>query len=171
MLAFSLHVEARYFGLTFRLVVMKVSKVFKNDKVSSKKKVGNSDHSAGFVDLLSGKDEATGADDVGAVLNAGDVASVADVDNVEEREARRNRQKAIKWGENLIDGLKDLRDSFLSSDLSEEQMHNLLKKLKQHSDHDPIDDEGLEDALNSVEIRAHVEAAKLRKVLKKKQEI
>lgn len=94
------------------------------------------------------------------VVSAPSVASmdaVMALQGVDDPAGRRAR--AVRRGERLLDDLDDLKLGFLEGRLSETKLESLLATVS--SSRDETGQDGLDDVLDGIELRARVELAKL----------
>lgn len=97
----------------------------------------------------------TGVSGVDAILLAQSVGDAA------QNEAKKRR--AVKRGENILDGLDEVRLALLEGKISKEKLIKLAQTLRERRD------DGLDEALNAlldeIELRAEVELTKLTNIV------
>jgi len=123
------------------------------------KRTGKSTSSgSSFADSLR---EASGPGDA----QPAEVSGVAGVDGIlaaqgvgDATDERRQRQKLMAFGSDLLDRLDDLRLGILMGHFSKEKLTDLAQRLRQKREQssDPV----LNDLLSEIELRAEVEIAK-----------
>lgn len=73
-----------------------------------------------------------------------------------------NRAKAMRRGSQMLDLLDDVRIGLLSGQIREDQLRQLSRLTGEQSDQ--FQEPGLSDVLDSIDLRAQVELAKLEKL-------
>ncbi len=138
---------------------MKVSSTGGPKRSDGVKKTGKTVSGDGsFADSLkeaSGASEATPAEVSGAAGVDGILAAQGVGDPTDER---RQRQKLMAYGDDLLDRLDDLRMGILLGRFSKEKLTELAQRLRQKREQG--DDPELATLLAEIELRAEVEIAK-----------
>lgn len=126
---------------------------------SAKKAAKRTEGDGSFAESLK---EASGA---GTDNTAPEVSGVAGVDGIlaaqnvgDATDDRRQRQKLMAHGEDLLDRLDDLRLGILLGHFPKEKLADLAQRLRQKRDQS--DDPKLNEILSEIELRAEVEIAK-----------
>lgn len=115
---------------------------------------------AGFAEALAKAEGIGGVDGIeatGSIGNVGAMGGLLGAQEVDEREAR--RQKATKRGRFTLEILGNLRDALLMGTLPYSTLAQLERILAE--ERQTCDDPALQDILNEIEVRAAVEMAKL----------
>ena len=125
------------------------------------RRTGNSGaESTGFAKLLDGETEATGETPaIRAIAPVSSVDALLAVQEVGEEEGR--RRQARRRGEKLLDELDEVRHGLLLGSLSETRLEALVGLIQ--SERPGINDPGLSEVLDEIDLRAQVELAKLQR--------
>ncbi|WP_200343446.1 flagellar assembly protein FliX [Rhodovibrio sodomensis] len=113
-----------------------------------------------FGDSLSAESAPASAADGGraaGVAGAGTLLSLQEIPAGTTGERERGRQR----GESLLARLEDLRDGLLMGRMAPDTVRRLADEVDQARAE--IDDPGMNEILDEIELRAHVELAKLRR--------
>lgn len=104
-----------------------------------------------------------GPEDTAPVRQSGEIKAIGSVDALlalqGDGESSGHHAKAMRRGSQMLDLLDDVRIGLLSGQINEEQLRKLSRLTKERSGR--IEDPGLSDVLDSIDLRAQVELAKL----------
>jgi hypothetical protein len=103
-----------------------------------------------------GASDAPGTQQTASVAAAGALWSLQEIPAADDRQER-GRQR----GERLLARLEDLRDGLLAGRMAPDTVRRLADEVDQARGE--IDDPGLNEILDEIELRVHVELAKLRR--------
>ncbi len=128
--------------------------------------------SAGFANALKGPEGSAagdGEDSVEAAHGAAPATSldallaIQGVDSVPDatEEKRSGNKAARQWGEEMLDGLEEIRRDLLHGAVPPDRLATLAQVIGERKAQ--ADDPGLKDILGEIELRARVELAKLRR--------
>lgn len=127
--------------------------------VAGKQKAKKTGGGGDFADNLQ---DVSGSDDSGAATGASGVAAVTgliaaqDVGNALDG---RSRGLLIDRGERLLDRLDEIRVAVLEGSVAKDKLVALAQHLREKRQ--KVDDPGLEELIDEIELRAEVELAKL----------
>ncbi|HEY1096488.1 MAG TPA: flagellar assembly protein FliX [Alphaproteobacteria bacterium] len=126
--------------------------VGKTDKAKKAGSVGGSS----FADLLS--EEAGAVEGVTPALGTGAISTLLSIQANEQATERENRQRAIAYGDDLLDELDNLRVGLLMGNYTINQLQQISYRLEQRRL--SIDDPQLLSIIDDIELRVRVEIAK-----------
>ena len=116
---------------------------------------------ASFSSYLSETDDTESAADAGRVRGAGGMLGLLSVQANEEATEREQRRQAYDYGEDLLADLDSLRVGLILGEYNHMQLQGLVNRVQQRQKTD--NDQGLNDILADIELRAQVELAKLQR--------
>lgn len=131
--------------------------VSKPSDVNRKRKIGDS--AGGFDSLIS--DDGADAHGVGGVAATSPLDALLALQQVSDEDM--NRQRGIKYGKDLLEGLEEIRQGLLMGAIPVEQIRRIGQLAKQQGDQ--FTDPALKRILQEIEVRAAVEVAKLERYL------
>ena len=134
---------------------MDVSRINRSGQTSLGKPARSVSNAPGFSQLLETKPAAGQA--VAGPASAGALDALLAVQEAESALDRRNR--ARRRAGSLIDGLDQIREGLLTGQVSPQRLESLAAMVSQGRD--TVDDPQLSEILDEVEMRVHVELAKL----------
>jgi hypothetical protein len=123
---------------------------------SGVRKDGKSKSAGGFADSLRIEEEAPATAVTAAPALSGITALMA---LQEVPDATAGRKRAVARGAQLLDRLEDLKRGMLLGRISADKLGDLARLAAQSAAE--VDDSGLRDVLQEIELRARVELAKL----------
>lgn len=139
---------------------MKVDKVGGSGRTDGAKKARKSGGSGeAFAEKLRETAESVGgggADGVGSVAQVGSILSVQEVPDSTEG---RSRGLLLKYGDELLDRLDDIRIGLLVGSIPKDDLAELARKMREKR-HE-CDDPQLNELIEEIELRSEVEIAKL----------
>ncbi|RAU22889.1 flagellar assembly protein FliX [Paramagnetospirillum kuznetsovii] len=139
---------------------MKISGVGSKGPAAGASKTGKSQGKGEFrqalVDSMDSMEEAHAVGATAGISGIDAILIVQQVDDAAEREARR---RLVKRGEQLLDGLEDLRHGLLMGEIPKEKMMALAQSVRQRREN--CGDPRLGALLDEIELRVEVELAKL----------
>ncbi len=109
-----------------------------------------------LIESMDAMEEAHAVEAPGGITGVDALLVVQQVDGSVEREARR---RLVKRGEQLLDGLEDLRHGLLMGEIPKERMVALAQSVRVRREH--CADPRLGALLDEIELRVEVELAKL----------
>lgn len=124
-------------------------------KTDKAKKAGSVSGSS-FADLLS--EEAGGVESVTPALGAGAISTLLSIQANEQATEREQRQRAIAYGDDLLDELDNLRVGLLMGNYTINQLQQISYRLEHRRL--SIDDPDLLSIIDDIELRVRVEIAK-----------
>ncbi len=92
-----------------------------------------------------------------AAMTSADAIFAAQMVNDEEERQKRN--KMVKKGNDLLDGLEDIRQSLLAGEIDKDKLINISRLVKQKDTE--TSDPKLQEIIQEIELRVEVELAKL----------
>src|ERR1700735_1519540 len=123
---------------------------------SGVRKEGKTKSAGGFADNLRTEEEAPAA----AVTAAPAMSGISALMALQEvPDAMAGRKRAVARGTQLLDRLEDLKRGMLLGHISADKLGDLARLAGQSAAQ--VDDPGLRDVLQEIELRARVELAKL----------
>jgi hypothetical protein len=139
---------------------MKISGVGSKGAVSGTKKSENASAKGGFkkalIESMDSMEEAHAVEAPVGMAGIDALLVVQQVDNSVEREARR---RLVRRGEELLDGLEDLRHGLLMGEIPTNRMMSLAQNVRARREN--CGDPRLAAILDEIELRVEVELAKL----------
>jgi hypothetical protein len=128
-------------------------------KASNTTKAGSK--GASFSSYLSETDDAESTNDAGRVIGVGGMLGLLSVQANEQATEREQRRQAYEYGEDLLADLDSLRVGLILGEYNQMQLQGLVNRVQQRQKTD--NDQGLNDILADIELRAQVELAKLQR--------
>lgn len=128
-----------------------------SQSTSKSKRGGGASQSGGFAPTTPGASETSGAK---AVVSAGMVASIDAVmalQTVDDPAGRKAR--SMQRGVRILDDLDDLKIAILEGRVPLDRLERIIAKLA--AEREASGDDGLDDVLDGIDLRAQVELAKL----------
>lgn len=132
------------------------SGISKPSDLNRKRKVGDS--ASGFDSLLDGTSETHGAS---APVATSPLDALLALQQVSDEEV--SRQKGLKYGKELLEGLEEIRNGLLTGSISIDQIRRIEQLTKQQAQQ--FTDPALKSVLQEIEVRAAVEIAKWERFL------
>ncbi len=122
------------------------------------RRAGKTDGAGGaaFAKQLKGTDAAAPAAGVNATAGVNAVTGILAAQEVDDAAARASRGK--KRAQDMLDKLDDIRHGLLAGELSADKLMDLSKLLQSRKV--AVDDPGLAQVLDEIDLRAQVELAK-----------
>lgn len=114
---------------------------------------------AAFAKQLKGTDGAAPASGVSAAAGVHAVSGILAAQEVDDAAARASRGK--KRAQDMLDKLDDIRHGLLSGDLSADKLVDLSRLVQSRKV--AVDDPGLAQLLDEIDLRAQVELAKFQR--------
>ena len=96
-------------------------------------------------------------------VSISNINAVLSIQEVHGDASSKTTKRMVKWGEDVLDNLDDIRHSLLIGALPKNQLLDLANLLRQSKN--KMGDPGLIDIINEIELRAEVELAKLTRKL------
>lgn len=114
---------------------------------------------AAFAKQLKGTDSAAPSSGVNAAAGVNTVSGILAAQEVDDAAARESRGK--KRAQDMLDKLDDIRHGLLSGDLSADKLVDLSRLVQSRKV--AVDDPGLAQLLDEIDLRAQVELAKFQR--------
>ena len=139
---------------------MKISGVGSKGAATGTRKTGKSDAKGEFKQaLIESMDSAEGAPAVEAPKGVTALDALLMVQQVDSSTERESRRRLVRRGEDLLDGLEDLRHGLLMGEIPKDRMVSLAQTVR--SRREGCGDPRLAALLDEIELRVEVELAKL----------
>jgi hypothetical protein len=144
---------------------MKVSGVGSSSKTgqTSRTSKASSTGTGSFVDNLSQASESTVSETKAAILDSvsqvSTIESLLTIQEVGDSLDSEGKKRWVRYGEDVLDQLEELRHGLLLGTVPKEKLSNLAKMVRSKRDY--IADPRLSALLDDIELRAEVELAKL----------
>ncbi|MDP6786709.1 MAG: flagellar assembly protein FliX [Rhodospirillales bacterium] len=139
---------------------MKISRVGSSGKATKSRRKGKASRSdAVFAEHLkdvAGTTETAGLTETTPVQASEGVLAVQEVPN---STAGRSRARTLRYGEDMLDSLDEIRDGLLAGAISKNDVAELARTMRARRQRS--DDSRLNEIIDEVELRAEVEIAKL----------
>ncbi|CAA7620236.1 Flagellar assembly protein fliX [Candidatus Terasakiella magnetica] len=139
---------------------MKISGVGSTGTAGGARKAAKTDGKGAFkkalIDSMDSMEEAHAVETPVGISSVDALLVVQGMDNSTEREARR---RLVRRGEELLDGLEDLRHGLLMGEIPKEKMVALSQMVRTRRE--SCGDPRLAAVLDEIELRVEVELAKL----------
>ncbi len=146
---------------------MKVKSVSSSSSAGGPKRSGGVGgmSSSDFASLLSGQMDTGGASEAVQASAVSNVTGIIPTLTVDDKEENRNkRQRAVNYGNDLLDKLEDIRIGLIKGVISKEKLFQLSQKLRARNKNEIDSDPRLQAIIEDIETRVEVELAKLMKV-------
>lgn len=114
---------------------------------------------AAFAKQLKGTDSAAPSSGVNAAAGVSSVSGILAAQEVDDASARESRGK--KRAQDMLDKLDDIRHGLLSGDLTADKLVDLSRLVQSRKV--AVDDPGLAQLLDEIDLRAQVELAKFQR--------
>jgi hypothetical protein len=134
---------------------MDVSRIGRSGPTQIGKAPRNAGQTEGFSQMVGGRPATTGS--IGSAASLGALESLLAVQEAESALDRRAR--ARRRAGDLLDGLDRIREGLLTGGLAPERLDALAALAAEHRGE--VDDPALSELLDEIELRVHVELAKL----------
>jgi hypothetical protein len=139
---------------------MKISRVGSSGKPSKSGRKGNASPSDGvFAEHLKGVAGATESSGLTEATPVQASEGVLAVQEVPDSTAGRSRGLTLRYGEDMLDRLDEIRDGLLAGAISKNDVAELARTMR--AGRQRSDDSRLNEIIDEVELRAEVEIAKL----------
>ena len=144
---------------------MKVSGVGSSSKTgqTSRTSKASSTGTGSFVDNLSQASESTVSETKATILDSvsqvSTIESLLTIQEVGDSLDSEGKKRWVRYGEDVLDQLEELRHGLLLGTVPKEKLSNLAKMVRSKRDY--IADPRLSALLDDIELRAEVELAKL----------
>ena len=139
---------------------MKISRVGSKGAAGGTRKTEKSDRKGEFkaalIESMDAVEETYAVETPAGISGIDALIMVQQVDNSAERESRR---RMVRRGEDLLDGLEDLRHGLLMGEIPKERMMALAQSVRLRREN--CGDPRLGAVLDEIELRVEVELAKL----------
>jgi hypothetical protein len=139
---------------------MKISGVGSKGSVTGARKTeksqGKGEFRRALIESMDSMEEAHAVETPAGVSSVDALLMVQQMDDATEREARR---RLVKRGEQLLDGLEELRHGLLMGEIPKERMMSLAQSVRMRRENSS--DPRLGALLDEIELRVEVELAKL----------
>ena len=136
-------------------------------QAAKKAKKADSTTASSFSDHLAPTNEAApdnvAADEVAPVSAISSILSIQEVG--EKSQSGQNERQMIRWGENILDQLDQVRHDLLMGGIPVERLTTLAQSLRERKSN--VSDPSLLALMDEIEIRAEVEIAKYSRGLDK----
>ena len=118
---------------------------------------------ANFASILAGQmGGAEVAAEAAAAVAVSSVAGVIQAQSVDDKSENLNKRKrTVKYGEELLDRLEEIRIALIKGIIPKERLYQLSQKLRQRNVEEINADPKLRYIIEEIEVRVEVELAKL----------